>query len=185
MCPRSNDFSEYNVYHSITLFYTFLFVHKCSTSFIFSIFYLQSVTRHKYASILCLFVLFCFKTGPHAGHWFLMPVILATQEADIRRIKVQSQPQSNSWGDPILKNPSQKRASRVPQVARAPSLASMRPWVQTQCCQKKKKNGLTTVVRDLLLKPAEYWNYRYEWPHLAEGSFFFFLSYFYQAPGNP
>jgi hypothetical protein len=38
-----------------------------------------------------------------------MPVILATQEEEIRRITVQSQPQQDSLGDPILKNPSQKK----------------------------------------------------------------------------
>jgi hypothetical protein len=40
-----------------------------------------------------------------------MPVILAMQEAEIRRIKVQSQPWTNSSQDPILKkNPSQKKS---------------------------------------------------------------------------
>jgi hypothetical protein len=31
-----------------------------------------------------------------AGHWWLTPVILAIQEAKIRRIGVQSQPQAKS-----------------------------------------------------------------------------------------
>jgi hypothetical protein len=31
-----------------------------------------------------------------AGCWWLIPVILATQKAEIRRIIVQSQPQANS-----------------------------------------------------------------------------------------
>jgi hypothetical protein len=34
-----------------------------------------------------------------------MPVILATQEAEIRRIKVQSQPGHNSSRDPFSKTP--------------------------------------------------------------------------------
>jgi hypothetical protein len=38
-----------------------------------------------------------------AKSWWLTPIILATQEAEIRRIMVQSQPQANSLGDSILK----------------------------------------------------------------------------------
>jgi hypothetical protein len=32
------------------------------------------------------------KKKEETGYWWLTPVILATQEADIRRIEVQSQP---------------------------------------------------------------------------------------------
>jgi hypothetical protein len=32
------------------------------------------------------------KMGEKAGHWWLIPVILAIWEAEIRRIEVQSQP---------------------------------------------------------------------------------------------
>jgi hypothetical protein len=44
-----------------------------------------------------------------------LPVILATQEADIRRTEVQSQSQTNSSWVPILKNPitHTKKAGRV------------------------------------------------------------------------
>jgi hypothetical protein len=38
-----------------------------------------------------------------------MPVILVTQEAEIRRIMVQSQPQANSFQDPILKIPNTQK----------------------------------------------------------------------------
>jgi hypothetical protein len=37
--------------------------------------------------------------------WWLTPIILATQEAEIRRITVQSQPLANSSQDPISKKP--------------------------------------------------------------------------------
>jgi hypothetical protein len=43
----------------------------------------------------------------------LTPVILATQEAEIRRMAVQSQTRANNPRDPISKKPSQKRAGGV------------------------------------------------------------------------
>jgi hypothetical protein len=43
-----------------------------------------------------------------AGHQWLTLVILATQEVEIRRITVQSQPRQIVLQDLILKNPSQK-----------------------------------------------------------------------------
>jgi hypothetical protein len=48
------------------------------------------------------------KTFPQARPWWLTPVILAIQEAEIRKIIVQSQPGQIVLRDPILKNPSQK-----------------------------------------------------------------------------
>jgi hypothetical protein len=44
-----------------------------------------------------------------------MLVVLATEEAEIRRMEVQIQPGQNSSGDPISKNPSQKRTDGVAQ----------------------------------------------------------------------
>jgi hypothetical protein len=38
-----------------------------------------------------------------------MPVILLLRITEIRRIMVGSQPQANSSGDPILKNPTTKK----------------------------------------------------------------------------
>jgi hypothetical protein len=40
-----------------------------------------------------------------AGHQWFMPVILATQEVEIRGITLRSQPQANSSGDSISKIP--------------------------------------------------------------------------------
>jgi hypothetical protein len=45
-----------------------------------------------------------------AGHWWLMLVILATQEAEIR-ILAQSKPGPNSSPDPILKKPIIKKGA--------------------------------------------------------------------------
>jgi hypothetical protein len=70
-----------------------------------------------------------------AGHRWLIPVILATQGADIRRIMVQNQPQANSSRDPNLKkNLSQKRAGGVAQ--------GVSPEFKCQNCQKKKKSRI-------------------------------------------
>jgi hypothetical protein len=43
-----------------------------------------------------------------AGHWWLIPIILATQEAEIRRITVGSQPGEIIHKTLSRKNPSQK-----------------------------------------------------------------------------
>jgi hypothetical protein len=46
-----------------------------------------------------------------------MPVILTTQEAEIRRITTISQTWANSSGDPISKKPDAERAGGVAQGA--------------------------------------------------------------------
>jgi hypothetical protein len=51
-----------------------------------------------------------------AGHWWLTPMILATQEAVIRMIRVLKPAWANSLQDPISKNPSQKRVGGGPFV---------------------------------------------------------------------
>jgi hypothetical protein len=61
-----------------------------------------------------------------AGRWWLTPVMLATQEAEIRRIMVQSQPRQIVCETLSQKHPTQKRAGGVAQATSA-CLVSMRP----------------------------------------------------------
>jgi hypothetical protein len=49
------------------------------------------------------------KNNQHSGHWWLTPVFIAIQEAEIRRIMVQSQPRQTVPRDPISKKPFTKK----------------------------------------------------------------------------
>jgi hypothetical protein len=62
-----------------------------------------------------------------------MPIILATQEAEIRRIMVQSQPWANS-----LQTPSQKKKKKPSQKRAAGSGSRCKSCVQTPVLPKKQ-----------------------------------------------
>jgi hypothetical protein len=71
-----------------------------------------------------------FKKDTGAWCWWLKPVILATPEAEISRIVIQSQPCSS--GDPIVKKPITKKGL-------VEWLQGVGPEFKPQYCQKKKK----------------------------------------------
>jgi ribosomal protein L44E len=81
------------------------------------------------------------RKGKEAGHQRLMPVILAPQEVEIRRITVRSQPRQIVHKTPSQKNPSQKRAGGVAQ--------GVGPEFKPQYHQKKreKKKLLGIIIK--------------------------------------
>jgi hypothetical protein len=79
-----------------------------------------------------------FKTYRLAGLQQLMPVIPATQEAEIRRIEVQSQPRQIVLETLPQKYPTQKRAGGVAQMVKyLPSKCEAK--FKSQSHKKKKK----------------------------------------------
>jgi hypothetical protein len=77
-----------------------------------------------------------------------MPVILATQEADIRRITIWSQPRQIVQ-EPLFQKKKKKitkRAGGEAEAGKSTCLGSMRPQVQTHVPpkeEKKKRNEWT------------------------------------------
>jgi hypothetical protein len=80
----------------------------------------------------------CFpaKKTNSAGRWWLTPVILVTQEAEIRRIMVRSQPGQIVLQDPTSKTPNTKRGGGMAQGI-GPEI---KPWYYKKTKQNKTKN---------------------------------------------
>jgi hypothetical protein len=66
-------------------------------------------------SLQFVYLLLPSQNDMSAEHWWLVPIILPTQEAEIRRIMVLSQPGQIVWETLPWKSPSQKRAGGVAQ----------------------------------------------------------------------
>jgi hypothetical protein len=86
------------------------------------------------------------KTHRIAGHQWLTPIILATQEAEIRRITVQNHPGQIVQETLSQKKPSQKRAGGVAQ--------GEGPESKPQYCKKTNKKKTDRVN---WINPGEVW----------------------------
>jgi hypothetical protein len=80
-----------------------------------------------------------FKEVKPARCQWLTPVILATQEAEIRRIVNQSQSQANSLRNPISKKSIQNRAGGVAQVV---------VWLPSKC-KTLSSSPITTKKKEV------------------------------------
>jgi hypothetical protein len=122
--------------------------------------------RFSKTKVLDLHILYsysCFSSidslglGPQSVHlkknparcWWLRPVILGTQEAEIRRFVVQIKP--NSSQDPILKNPITKRAGGVAQGVGPDWVQAPIPQKIKTTTTKKPKCGLNVPTHPVLM----------------------------------
>jgi hypothetical protein len=106
------------------------------------------------------------KREPYARCWWLMPVILASQEAEIRRITVQSQPKQIVHETLSWKYPTTKRPGKVDQVIEC--LPSKCEALSSNSSTAKKKNKKTKNHHSQTLKPSKSLN---SYTHPLSGSF--------------
>jgi hypothetical protein len=80
-------------------------------------------------------IFFPIKKMQKARHWWLMSVILATQEAEIRRIPKSKSAQGNSLWDPISEKKTITKDGWW-------SGLRYRPWVQAPVLEKKMQESV-------------------------------------------
>jgi hypothetical protein len=94
-----------------------------------------------------------------AGYWWLMPVILDTQRAEIRMITVWSQPGQTVCKTLSQKTHHKKRAGGVDQVVRMPASQAYGPKFKPQWSQKTNKQ---TTTNQTDFKPENYFRGRFK-----------------------